>query len=320
VLFGTTTGGGSSGMGTIFAINTDGTGFTNLHSFSAASHSFVFTNSEGADPQAGLILSSSTLYGTAQRGGFFGEGTVFKVNTDGKCFTNLHNFSAGAQNFSYEITNRDGRLPLAGLIISGNTLYGTAESGGTFGAGTVFAINTDGTTFTNLHSFTMPAGPGTNRDGAFPEAGLILSGHTLYGTTYNGGAFGGGVAYGINTDGTGLTNLFDFGLSDGFDIDTGLILADNTLYGTTTEGGSASAGAVFSLTLPAPPKLSITTSGTNVILTWPTSSIVFILQTSTGLGLSVVWTNNFPAPILGNGQNIVTNAISTTPQFYRLSR
>ena len=40
------------------------------------------------------------------------------------------------------------------LILSGNTLYGTASSGGSSGDGTVFAVNTDGTGFTTLHSFT----------------------------------------------------------------------------------------------------------------------------------------------------------------------
>jgi hypothetical protein len=41
----------------------------------------------------------------------------------------------------------------------------------------VFAVNTDGTDFTNLYSFTGLS------DGRSPAAGLILSGNTLYGTT-----------------------------------------------------------------------------------------------------------------------------------------
>ena len=79
-------------------------------------------------------------------------------------------------------TNSDGANPYAGLILSGNTLYGTACGGGSSGNGTVFAVNTDGTGFTNLHSFTHLVLPGTNSDGANPYAGLILSGNTLYGT------------------------------------------------------------------------------------------------------------------------------------------
>jgi len=36
---------------------------------------------------------------------------------------------------------------------SGNTLYGTAAIAGISGNGTVFALKTDGTGFTNLYSF-----------------------------------------------------------------------------------------------------------------------------------------------------------------------
>ncbi len=43
-------------------------------------------NSEGANPNAGLILSNNTLYGTAAAGGSSGAGTVFAVNTDGTGF------------------------------------------------------------------------------------------------------------------------------------------------------------------------------------------------------------------------------------------
>ena len=68
-------------------------------------------------------------------------------------FTTLHGFTASA---SFPTTNSDGANPIAGLITnsSGNTLYGTAQSGGSSANGTVFAVSTDGTGFTNLHSFT----------------------------------------------------------------------------------------------------------------------------------------------------------------------
>ena len=140
----------------MFAINTDGTGFATLHSFAATSGSAggYGTNSDGAYPCAGLILSGNTLYGTAQYGGSSGWGTVFAVNTDGTGFTNLYNFSATSGPGGYGI-NSDGANPVGGLILSGNTLYGTAVCGGSSGCGTVFALNTDGTGFTNLHSFTI---------------------------------------------------------------------------------------------------------------------------------------------------------------------
>ena len=63
----------------MFAVNTDGTGFTNLHLFTALDQTY-FTNSDGAIPYAGLFLSGNTLYGTAQVGGSSGNGTVFSLS------------------------------------------------------------------------------------------------------------------------------------------------------------------------------------------------------------------------------------------------
>ena len=70
-----------------------------------------------------------------------------------------------------------------GLILSGNTLYGTAYSWRHERHGTVFALNTNGTGFTTLYNFTAtnPVLAPTD-DGANPVAGLTLSGNTLYGT------------------------------------------------------------------------------------------------------------------------------------------
>ena len=88
-------------------------------------------------------------------------------------------------------TNSDGANPSVRPILSlnGEILYGTAPQGGGSGNGTVFAMNTDGTGFRLLHTFTGLAGH-TNSDGATPRAGLILSGDTLYGAAQYGGPFG----------------------------------------------------------------------------------------------------------------------------------
>jgi uncharacterized repeat protein (TIGR03803 family) len=169
-LYGTATVGGSSDNGTVYKVSTNGTGFGTLHSFTAIDLTY-FTNSDGAIPEGSLILSGSTLYGTANGGGSSNYGTVFAVNTGGTGFKNLHSFTGGS----------DGAKPYAGLILSGNTLYGTAYGGGSLGKGTAFAVNTNGTTFTTLHSFV---GIG---DGTRPFAGLIQSGNTLYGTAFSGG-------------------------------------------------------------------------------------------------------------------------------------
>jgi uncharacterized repeat protein (TIGR03803 family) len=233
-LYGVASYGGTNGNGTVFAVNTDGTGFTILHTFPRNS----VTNSDGANPQAELILSGNRLYGTAQAGGTHGNGTVFALNIDGTGFTNLHSFTAKSTVSPYG--NSDGANPFAGLILSGNTLYGTASFGGSSGNGTVFAVNTDGTGFTNLHSFT-------GSDGAYPRAGLILSSNTLYGTAQTGGRSGRGTVFAINTAGTGFTDLHSFIGSDGLSPAGGLILSSNTLYGTAEAGGSSGNGTVFAI-------------------------------------------------------------------------
>ena len=241
-LYGTANAGGSSGNGTVFSINTNGTGFTNLYSFSATDGNG--NNSDGANPQAGLILSGNTLYGTAAYGGTSGAGTIFAVNTDGTGFTNLYNFKGDS----------DGGIPCAGLILSGQFLYGTASMGGSSGNGSVFAVNTNGTGFTKLYSFSATDTNGFNDDGQGPVAGLVLAGNVLYGTAQYGGSSGNGTVFALNTDGKGFTNLYSFSTTDtngcngdGANPEAGLILSSNTLYGTASLGGNSDSGTVFSV-------------------------------------------------------------------------
>jgi uncharacterized repeat protein (TIGR03803 family) len=176
-LYGMTEHGGSLGGGTIFKIGTDGTGFSLLHSF-------VFGADDGALPTASLVQSGSTLYGMTPRGGSNDNGTIFKIGTDGTGFGLLHSFLSGAA---------DGDFPDGSLIVSGSTLYGMSEFGGSSDAGTIFQIGTDGTGFGLLYSFA-----GGASDGELPIGGdLIQSGSTLYGMTFLGGTEDAGTIFGL---------------------------------------------------------------------------------------------------------------------------
>jgi uncharacterized repeat protein (TIGR03803 family) len=231
---------GASGNGTVFAVKTDGTGFRNVHSFTA-SPAPDYTNSDGAWPGK-LLLSGNTLYGTALGGGSSGNGTLFKVNTDGTGFTTLYSFTAlSAPVYQYG-TNSDGVYPIAGLVLSGNTLYGMANHGGSWSFGTVFAINTDGTGFTNLHSFT------SYDDGGWPGASLSLSGNTLYGVA-GGGSSGCGVLFSISLPSVGATpRLTVIPSGDNVVLSWPTSATGFTLQSTTNLGSSP----IWTTNLPAP--------------------------------------------------------------------
>jgi uncharacterized repeat protein (TIGR03803 family) len=257
---------------------------------------------------------------------------------DGSLYQNLtiwqilHSFAPSQTNSSGVYTNSDGEAPYAGLLLAGGRLYGTTSAGGAFGNGTVFAVSTNGSAFTTLYTFsaspTNSSGLQTNSDGASPQAGLILSGSTLYGTTTGGGEGGNGTVFALSTNGTEFTLLYSFSAnnvppytnSDGAYPTGGLRLSGNTLFGTAPDGGSWGNGTVFSLSFR--PQLNIVASGANVILTWPTNFAGFdytgyTLQSTTTLVPPAVWTTNLPAPVVVGGQNTVTNPISGQ-KFFRL--
>jgi len=223
VLYGSTSIGGVNGMGCIFKINTDGTGYTKLLDFS--------NSVNWAFPLGSLVLSGDVLYGTAYSGVTYSGGCVFKINTDGSGFTSLHDFNG----------TTDGAAPFGSLTLSGTVLYGTTRYGGTNNEGCIFKINTDGSGYELLFNF---GGIGA---GSEPCGALLLSGNVLYGITPYGGASDLGCIFSINTDGTGYANLFEFdGGNNGYNPFGSLTISGNTLYGTTVAGGGYDLGCLFS--------------------------------------------------------------------------
>ena len=135
----------------------------------------------------------------------------------------------------------NGSDPLAGLVISGGTLYGTTAGGNT--GGTVFSVPITGGTPTTLAVFN-----GVN--GSNPHGGLAISGGMLYGITPSGGAHGYGTVYSVPMTGGTLTTLTDFTGSKGNgggSSQQGLTVSGNTLYGPAEGGANGAYGEVFSL-------------------------------------------------------------------------
>ena len=226
-LYGVTSAGGINGAGTVFKVNPDGTGYEALHSFSPATH-------DGQNPTTALIQGSDgALYGTTEYGGTSGAGTVFKVSTNGVGYRVIHSFGT---------MNDGGYHPTDGLVQGRDGgLYGVAEWGGNAGGGTVFRLNSDGSSFSVLHGFAT-------FDAAGYSPSMLMQGSdgTLYGTTEYGGS--NGTIFMLDPDGTGFRVLHWFTTRVG---KSALIQgSDGALYGTT-QYGSAGAndgyGTVFKL-------------------------------------------------------------------------
>jgi uncharacterized repeat protein (TIGR03803 family) len=165
----------------------DGSDFTTLYSFTGGA--------DGKFPLGPLALDKDgTLYGTTANGLFgyncdaTGCGTVWQLTPDGT-FTVLHTF-AGV---------KDGATPEGNLLKIGNTLYGTAQYGGSTGCngngcGTVYSlVAKPHGKYKILHQFAE----GTS-DGQNPLAGLTQGPDgKLYGTTYVGGLVNGGTVFSV---------------------------------------------------------------------------------------------------------------------------
>ncbi len=228
-LYGTTSGGGANGQGTIFKINSSGT-LTTVYSFCSQDGC-----TDGANPLAGLVQATSgDLYGTTSGGGASGYGTVFRIKLSGK-LTPLYSFSCS------DGTCPDGANPDVGLVQATNgDFYGTTQDA----YGTVFKI-TPGGTLTTLYSFSYPG-----RKGFFPAAGLVQTTNgDLYGTTSAGPEENGGGTIFEITAGGALKTLDAFGLYSSCSPYAGLVqAADGELYGTTSGCGTSGYGTVFSVT------------------------------------------------------------------------
>lgn len=228
-LYGTTYGGGNFGIGTIYGLERDGTGYGVVHHFS--------TNLwDGFAPRAGLLEGSDgRLYGTSRYGGTNGQGTVFALNKDGSNFAVIRSMIASATGAGY---------PEAALMEgSDGALYGTAWNGVALSAGAFFRLQKDGS-FTLLGLFANGV-PGGGSAGA---ALLEGSDGNLYGTTVDGGTNGFGAIIRMATDGSDFITLHHFA---GFTADGGgqkgpLVEGrDGFIYGSTSSGGTNGEGTVY---------------------------------------------------------------------------
>src|SRR5262249_49719201 len=139
-IYGVTSSGGLHNVGVLYSVNTDGTGYTILHTFNAVT-------GDGSIPSGGLTLIGATLYGLAQGAGANFRRLLYSIGVDGSTSTILHNFNTGAD---------DGVLPRGTLTYdsSSDEFYGATIGGGPGAHGIIFSINSDGSGFTVVHGFS----------------------------------------------------------------------------------------------------------------------------------------------------------------------
>jgi uncharacterized repeat protein (TIGR03803 family) len=223
-LYGTASGGGSSGTGTVFKIDGSNNAFTKLYEFQTFG---------GAYPNGFLVEGADgNLYGTTSSG--FGSptaGSAFSLSKTGSSFKNLKSFAAYAdgQNIYGSVAES-----------SAGKLFGTFNHGGAYGKGGLYRMDKDGLNYNVVHSFQ-------GADGEYPSGSLILWQGDFYGSTSSGGTNGYGVIYKISDDGTTFTKVLDLDKKGGYGVS--LILSDSELYFSSFHGGLSGFGAIGSLDL-----------------------------------------------------------------------
>lgn len=206
-LYGMTPDGGSGGI--IFRLNLDGTGFEIIKELQII---------DGQSPFGSLIFSSGILYGMTRVGGSLqgntgNAGTIFSLNPENLEFKVLHPLSP----------DLEGGNSYGGLIESSSgLLVGMTRNFGPLLFGTIFTLKKDGGDFKIIHQFNGAT------DGGYPRGDLIEAPDgTLFGMTFEGGAFNAGTLFKIKLDGSGFTVLKNFNPStDGKNPRGSLVLGD----------------------------------------------------------------------------------------------
>lgn len=275
-IFGVMKQGGNDNGGTLFSINTNGTGFTVHHHFTSAT---------GFEPESKLVYFDGKLFGTVRQGGDNGLGVLYAIDADGSNYRVLRHFEtsfatgdpfgniqitiegrvfgcypqhhidnsfvanrlwksdtsgSNAQNFFSVDQRAHGQYNL-GIILSNDTIFLTTQEMGRHQGGVISVVDTVGNSATALHHFGFVA------DGFWPKTGLIRgSDARLYGTASVGGPDGNGVVFSVNASGTGFFATHRFSDAEGYEPVGELLEASNgKIYGALHFGGPINTGCIY---------------------------------------------------------------------------
>ncbi len=180
-----------------------------------------------------IIAQDTHLWGVTNTGGENGYGTLYRTDLNGENYSQIHSFNRVWCGWpaSIQLTYAQDGL-----------MYGTTESRGTYGMGTIFSYNTETGALEMKFSFEGGA------QGYGSRGGLVLANNSLlYGTTTFGGNNDIGIIYSFNSSNGVYTKVFDFNGSNGSLPHNRLLKASNgILYGMTYNGGAYNKGTLFS--------------------------------------------------------------------------
>lgn len=207
-LFGTTFGGGAFSDGVVFEVARTARGYA-----TSPTVLINFDNTDGEDPSSGLLIDAAgDLFGTTQNGGMIGGS---QVGVGGTVFEAVRESGGGySLNTLVTFDGADGHYPENAALIAdaAGDLFGTTSGGGTSGLGTVFEIAKGSGGYSMTPKVLVSFDQANGQD---PVAGLVAdAAGNLFGTTYQGGALGGGTVFEIQKIGadyaTTPTPLADF--------------------------------------------------------------------------------------------------------------
>jgi uncharacterized repeat protein (TIGR03803 family) len=273
--YGTTFAGGTNGAGTIFKLAADAT-FTSLYSFTGGN--------DGSNCYGGLLLASDgNFYGTTTSGGVYGQGTVFRITSEGTLATLV------------QFDGYQGANPQCTLIQgSDGHLYGTTQNGGASGYGAIFRMTLPlfpSNPFTQASAMATAPYSASLSTNAVTPAGDVLTFAKASGPAW----------LSVATDGTlsGTPAVADIG-ANVFTVS----LADTNGWSST---------ATMTIAVVPLPSIAISTQGTNMVLNWSGGQPPYSVQMATGLA-SPVW-QTIAGPMT-NTTLLVTP--TNTAAFYRV--
>jgi len=266
-LYGTTGGGGTNSLGTLFSFDTGTHAYTVLYNFTSTTdgggcytlmkaasgklygegrygiftftpatntynYIFVFNQSPSEGGSGALIqLADGKLYGISNGFGTYTNGMVYSFDTGTYAYTVIANVGI------HDGSQAGGSL----LYTPNNRLYAITGAGGAGKAGTILEYDMSGNKLKqiNFNTFNITTTPfGTP---------LLASNGLIYGMASADNQYNDGIIFSFNPVTKVFADAHDFNDTLGKDPSGSLMQASNgLLYGMTAEGGANSTGVIFS--------------------------------------------------------------------------